>query len=57
MATDMPEDRSSKMKGQHYAYIMAFLLMSNGYKPGEAKLTADNARASKLPPLNAGPAR
>ncbi len=56
MATNMPADRPGKMKDQDYADIMAFLLMSNGYKPGGAKMTADSARASKLP-LNAGPAR
>jgi hypothetical protein len=56
MTTNMPADRPGKMKDQDYADIMAFLLMSNGYKPGGAKMTADSARASKLP-LNAGPAR
>jgi len=55
MATNMPADRPGKMKDQDYADIMAFLLMSNGYKPGGSKMTADSARASKLP-LNAGPA-
>ena len=55
MATNMPADRPGKLKDQDYADIMAFLLMSNGYKPGGAKMTADSARASKLP-LNAGPA-
>ncbi|WP_250536849.1 c-type cytochrome [Caballeronia sp. AZ10_KS36] len=54
MATNMPADRPGKMKDQDYADIMAFLLMSNGYKPGPTKMTADIARASKLP-LNAGP--
>lgn len=54
MATNMPADRPGKMKDQDYADIMAFLLMSNGYKPGPNKMTADMARASKLP-LNAGP--
>ncbi|QSN64455.1 c-type cytochrome [Caballeronia sp. M1242] len=54
MATNMPADRPGKMKDQDYADIMAFLLMSNGYKPGPNKMTADIARASKLP-LNAGP--
>lgn len=56
MATNMPADRPGKMKDQDYADIMAFLLMSNGYKPGGAKMTADSARASTLP-LNAGPGR
>ncbi|SAK44360.1 cytochrome c, class I [Caballeronia glebae] len=56
MTTNMPADRPGKMKDQDYADIMAFLLMSNGYKPGGPKMTADSARASKLP-LNAGPAR
>jgi mono/diheme cytochrome c family protein len=55
MATNMPADRPGKLKDQDYADIMAFLLMSNGYKPGGAKMTADSARSSKLP-LNAGPA-
>ncbi|SAL42463.1 cytochrome c, class I [Caballeronia peredens] len=55
MATNMPADRPGKLKEQDYADIMAFLLMSNGYKPGGAKMTADSARSSKLP-LNAGPA-
>jgi hypothetical protein len=44
------------MKDQDYADIMAFLLLSNGYKPGASKMTADSARASTLP-LNAGPGR
>ncbi|SAK55079.1 cytochrome c class I [Caballeronia fortuita] len=56
METNMPADRPGKMKDQDYADIMAFLLMSNGYKPGSGKMTADSARASKLP-LNAGPGR
>ncbi len=53
MATNMPVDRPGKMKNQDYADIMAFLLYSNGYKPGSAKMTADTARSSTLP-LNAG---
>lgn len=56
MATNMPADRPGKMKDQDYADIMAFLLLSNGYKPGASKMTADSARASALP-LNAGPGR
>ena len=53
MATNMPADKPGKMKDQDYADIMAFLLYSNGYRPGGAKMTADNARASATP-LNAG---
>ena len=56
MATNMPADKPGKLKDQDYADIMAFLLMSNGYKPGGSKMTADSARASTLP-LNAGPGR
>lgn len=55
MATNMPADRPGKLKDQDYADIMAFLLYSNGYEPGAAKLTADSARASATK-LNAGPA-
>jgi polar amino acid transport system substrate-binding protein len=43
----------AKCHDQDYADIMAFLLYSNGYRPGGAKMTADNARASATP-LNAG---
>lgn len=56
MATNMPADRPGKLKDQDYADIMAFLLLSNGYKPSASKMTADSARASTLP-LNAGPGR
>lgn len=55
MATNMPADRPGKMKDQDYADIMAFLLYSNGYAPGTAKMTADGVRASTTP-LNAGTA-
>lgn len=55
MATNMPADRPGKLKDQDYADIMAFLLYSNGYPPGSAKLTADSARTSATK-LNAGPA-
>lgn len=55
MATNMPADRPGKLKEQDYADIMAFLLYSNGYQPGSAKLTADSARTSAAK-LNAGPA-
>ena len=55
MATNMPADRPGKLKDQDYADIMAFLLYSNGYQPGPAKLTADNAKTSQTK-LNAGPA-
>jgi mono/diheme cytochrome c family protein len=55
MATNMPADRPGKLKDQDYADIMAFLLYSNGYQPGSAKLTADSARTSATK-LNAGPA-
>jgi len=55
MASNMPADRPGKMKDQDYADIMAFLLSSNGYRPGTAKLTAVTASASSTP-LNAGPA-
>lgn len=54
MANNMPADHPGKMKDQDYADLMAFLLYSNGYRPGGAKLTADGARASATP-LNAGP--
>ncbi|MEM5388599.1 c-type cytochrome [Paraburkholderia phymatum] len=53
MATNMPADKPGKLKDQDYADIMAFLLYSNGYRPGGGKMTADNARASATP-LNAG---
>ena len=53
MASNMPADRPGKMKPQDYADIMSFLLYSNGYQAGSAKLTADSARASSKP-LNAG---
>ncbi|MGV2289391.1 c-type cytochrome [Trinickia sp. YCB016] len=49
MATNMPADRPGKLKDQDYADIMAFLLSSNGYTAGSAKLTADGAKASKTP--------
>ncbi|QCP49865.1 transporter substrate-binding domain-containing protein [Trinickia violacea] len=49
MATNMPADRPGKLKDQDYADIMAFLLSSNGYTAGSAKLTADSAKASKTP--------
>jgi polar amino acid transport system substrate-binding protein len=53
MTNNMPADRPGKMKPQDYADIMAFLLYSNGYRASTAKLTDDNAKASKTP-LNAG---
>lgn len=53
MATNMPADRPGKLKPEDYADIMAFLLSSNGYGAGKAKLTPDMARASSTP-LNAG---
>ncbi|MGF6776271.1 c-type cytochrome [Paraburkholderia sp. GAS334] len=56
MASNMPADRPGKMKPQDYADIMSFLLYSNGYQAGNAKLTADDARASATP-LNAGASR
>jgi polar amino acid transport system substrate-binding protein len=49
MASNMPADRPGKLKDQDYADIMAFLLYSNGYAAGSAKLTADSAKASKTP--------
>ncbi|SAK66980.1 cytochrome c, class I [Caballeronia arationis] len=49
MASNMPADRPGKMRDQDYADIMAFLLHSNGYGAGTAKLTADAARASTTP--------
>ncbi|WP_118184320.1 c-type cytochrome [Paraburkholderia phosphatilytica] len=55
MATNMPADKPGKLKDQDYADIMAFLLYSNGYAAGSAKLTADRAKASSTP-LNAGSA-
>jgi mono/diheme cytochrome c family protein len=54
MATNMPADKPGKMKDQDYADIMAFLLYSNGYRAGGAKMTADTVRASTTK-LNAGP--
>jgi len=54
MATNMPADKPGKMKDQDYADIMAFLLSSNGYRAGGAKMTADTVRASTTK-LNAGP--
>ncbi|WP_179401312.1 c-type cytochrome [Burkholderia guangdongensis] len=54
MSTNMPADRPGKMTDQEYADLMAFLLYTNGYNAGNAKLTADMARTSATP-LNAGP--
>ena len=54
MASNMPADRPGKMKDQDYADIMAFLLLSNGYRPGAGKMTAATAGTSSTP-LNAGP--
>jgi polar amino acid transport system substrate-binding protein len=53
MTTNMPADRPGKLKPEEYADIMAFLLNSNGYGAGNAKLTPDMAKASSTP-LNAG---
>ncbi|MBN3758839.1 transporter substrate-binding domain-containing protein [Paraburkholderia sp. Tr-20389] len=53
LSTNMPADKPGKMKDQDYADIMAFLLYSNGYHAGGAKMTADDARASTMK-LNAG---
>lgn len=55
MASNMPADRPGKMKDQDYADIMAFLLSSNGYRPGAEKMNAATVRTSSAP-LNAGPA-
>ncbi|PYE24267.1 ABC-type amino acid transport substrate-binding protein [Paraburkholderia silvatlantica] len=54
MSTNMPADRPGKMTDQEYADLMAFLLYTNGYDAGNAKLTSDAAQSSTTP-LNAGP--
>ncbi|HUO98531.1 MAG TPA: c-type cytochrome [Rhizomicrobium sp.] len=54
MATNMPADRPGKMSDQEYADLMAFLLYTNGYDAGDAKLTSEAAQSSTTP-LNAGP--
>ncbi len=54
LSTNMPADRPGKLKDEEYADIMAYLLSSNGYAPGTAKMTADSARGSTTK-LNAGP--
>ena len=54
MSTNMPADRPGKMTDQEYADLMAFLLYTNGYDAGSAKLTAETAQSSTTP-LNAGP--
>ncbi|MCP3713042.1 c-type cytochrome [Paraburkholderia sp. CNPSo 3274] len=54
MSTNMPADRPGKMTDQEYADLMAFLLYTNGYDAGNAKLTAETAQSSNTP-LNAGP--
>ena len=54
MSTNMPADRPGKLSDQDYADLMAFLLYTNGYDAGSAKLTADAAVGSTTP-LNAGP--
>jgi len=54
MSTNMPADRPGKMTDQEYADLMAFLLYTNGYDAGGAKLTSEAAQSSTTP-LNAGP--
>jgi mono/diheme cytochrome c family protein len=54
MSTNMPADHPGKMSDEEYADLMAFLLYTNGYDAGNAKLTAQAAQSSKTP-LNAGP--
>ncbi|RZF31271.1 transporter substrate-binding domain-containing protein [Paraburkholderia sp. UYCP14C] len=54
MSTNMPADHPGKMSDEEYADLMAFLLYTNGYDTGSAKLTAQAAQSSKTP-LNAGP--
>ncbi|MCC8391494.1 transporter substrate-binding domain-containing protein [Paraburkholderia sp. MMS20-SJTR3] len=54
MSTNMPADKPGKMSDEEYADLMAFLLYTNGYDTGDAKLTAQAAQTSKTP-LNAGP--
>jgi mono/diheme cytochrome c family protein len=54
MSTNMPADRPGKLADQDYADLLAFLLYTNGYDSGSAKLTASDAVASTTP-LNAGP--
>ena len=54
MSTNMPADHPGKMSDEDYADLMAFLLYTNGYDTGSAKLTAQAAQASTTP-LNAGP--
>ncbi|NLP60231.1 c-type cytochrome [Paraburkholderia sacchari] len=54
MSTNMPADRPGKMTDEEYADLMAFLLYTNGYEAGSAKLTAQAAQTSTTP-LNAGP--
>jgi len=54
MSTNMPADRPGKMSDQEYADLMAFLLYTNGYDAGDAKLTSEAAQSSTTP-LNAGP--
>lgn len=54
MSNNMPADRPGKLTDEEYADLMAFLLFTNGYNAGSAKLTSDAALTSKTP-LNAGP--
>ncbi|WP_322049487.1 c-type cytochrome [Paraburkholderia sp. J67] len=54
MSTNMPADHPGKMTDEQYADLMAFLLYTNGYEAGSAKLTAQAAQTSTTP-LNAGP--
>jgi polar amino acid transport system substrate-binding protein len=54
MSTNMPADHPGKMSDEEYADLMAFLLYTNGYDTGSAKLTAQAAQSSTTP-LNAGP--
>ncbi|MGF6479593.1 c-type cytochrome [Paraburkholderia sp. JPY419] len=54
MSTNMPADHPGKMSDEEYADLMAFLLYTNGYDTGNAKLTAQAAQSSTTP-LNAGP--
>jgi polar amino acid transport system substrate-binding protein len=56
MSTNMPADHPGKLADQDYADLMAFLLYTNGYDAGGAKLTSNAALASTTP-LNAGPRR
>lgn len=49
MTTNMPMNNPASLSHEQYVSIMSYILSQNGYKPGKAALTFQNALTSKAP--------